>query len=104
MELPDKGRDYSVGAVVVKQRPLGVLLRVNRPLASDKAPVATRYGEDVAIDYDMAPVKDRNGLVGGTVLAFHRIDETHLEQGIREEARAWPLISRTFQPKAAQSQ
>ncbi len=51
-----------------------------------------RSGEDVAIDYNIAPVKDRNGRVGGTVLAFHRIDQAQLEQSIREEARAWRTL------------
>ena len=52
----------------------------------------TRSGEDVAIDYNMAPVKDRNGRVGGTILAFHRIDQAQLEQSVREEARAWRTL------------
>ena len=52
----------------------------------------TRPGGEVAIDYNVAPVKDRNGRVGGTVLAFHRIDTEQLAQGVREEARAWRAL------------
>jgi len=52
----------------------------------------TRSGKEVAIDHNVAPVKDRNGRVEGTVLAFHRIDTEQLEQGIREEARAWRIL------------
>ena len=52
----------------------------------------TRSGKEVAIDYNVAPVKDRNGRAEGTVLAFHRIDTEQLEQGIREEARAWRIL------------
>ena len=52
----------------------------------------TRSGKEVAIDYNVAPVKDRNGRVEGTVLAFHRIDTEQLAQGIREEARAWRTL------------
>ncbi|MCY4443026.1 MAG: PAS domain S-box protein [Deltaproteobacteria bacterium] len=52
----------------------------------------TRSGKEVAIDYNVAPVKDRNGRAEGTVLAFHRIDTEQLAHGIREEARAWRIL------------
>ena len=48
--------------------------------------------EEVAIDYNVAPVKDRNGRAEGTVLAFHRIDTEQLAQSVREEARAWRTL------------
>ncbi len=54
--------------------------------------LATRDGEEVAIDYNVAAVKGRNGRVEGTVLAFHRIDETRAVQSVREEARAWRML------------
>lgn len=52
----------------------------------------TRSGKDVAVDYNVAPVKDRNGRAEGTVLAFHRIDTEQLAQSVREEARAWRTL------------
>ena len=54
--------------------------------------LGTRSGEEVAIDYNVAPVKDRNGRAEGTVLAFHRIDTEQLAQSVREEARAWRTL------------
>ena len=54
--------------------------------------LATRDGEEVAIDYNVAPVTDRNGRVEGTVLAFHRTDEAQATLSVREEARAWRLL------------
>ncbi len=52
----------------------------------------TRSGKEVAIDYNVAPAKDRNGRAEGTVLAFHWIDTEQLAQGVRQEARAWRTL------------
>ena len=52
----------------------------------------TRSGKEVPIDYNVAPVKDRNGRAEGTVLAFHRVDTEQLAQSVREEARAWRTL------------